>query len=248
MVRRISILLGALAALTVGPSVAGESRQVSGVVELFTSQGCNSCPPADRVLLDLANEGEVLALGYHVDYWDYLGWKDTLGSPDYTERQYGYARTFSERSVYTPQAVLNGRLHVNGGNRPAIDRNLDELSATGPLLPVKVTMEEAGDRVVISADAGDATGVGDAHLVVVYYDRARDVKIDRGENRGKTITYANIVTGIQTAGMWHGSAVRFELPKSEMTKRGDGGCAVLLQVVDKNGAPGAILGAALLEH
>lgn len=235
-------------ALIAGPATASESRQVGGVVELFTSQGCNSCPPADRVLLDLAKEGKVIALGYHVDYWDYLGWKDTLGSPDFTERQHGYARTFAERSVYTPQAVINGRLHVNGGNRPAIDRQLDELSADGPLLPIRVTMEEADDSVVVSAEAGDVAGFDNAHLVVVYFDRARQVKIERGENRGKTITYANIVTGVQTAGMWHGEPVRFELPKSEMARRGDGGCAVLLQVVDDNGAPGAILGAALLEH
>lgn len=237
-----------LATVTVGPALAEQGRQVSGVVELFTSQGCHSCPPADKVLADLANEGEVIALGYHVDYWDYLGWKDTLGSAEYTERQYGYARTFTERSVYTPQAVVNGRLHLNGADRRAIDSHIRRMAPDGKGLPIEINVEETADSLVIQAGYGNAAELGDAHLVLVYFDQAKDVKIDRGENRGKTITYANIVTGIQTAGMWHGDAVRFELPMSEISKRGNGGCAVLLQVVGKDGSPGAILGAALLEH
>ncbi len=248
MIRQFLISAAFAAIAIAGPAEAGKARQVSGVVELFTSQGCHSCPPADKVLADLAREGEVIALGYHVDYWDYLGWKDTLGSPEYTERQYGYSRTFAERSVYTPQAVVNGRLHLNGGDRGSIDRNVQQMEASGKTLPIDIKVEESGDSLIIRADKGDAAELGDAHLVLVYFDKARDVKIDRGENRGKTITYANIVTGIQTAGMWHGDAVRYELPMSEISKHGDGGCAVLLQVVSKDGSPGAIIGASLLEH
>ena len=246
VIRLFLVSAAMTAAITAGAAQAGEARKVSGVVELFTSQGCNSCPPADKVLAELAGEGRVIALGYHVDYWDYLGWKDTLGSPDYTERQYGYSRTFAERSVYTPQAVVNGRLHVNGANKSQIEYQIEKQAAGGKALPVGIRVEEAGDSLIIYADAGSAGT--DAHLVLVYFDKARDVKIDRGENRGKTITYANIVTGLQTAGMWHGDAARFELPMSEIAKHGDGGCAVLLQVVGKDGSPGAILGAALLEH
>ncbi|MEX0345177.1 MAG: DUF1223 domain-containing protein [Rhizobiaceae bacterium] len=248
MIRQLLVSAALAAVVAVSPAEAGKARQVSGVVELFTSQGCHSCPPADRVLVDLANEGEVIALGYHVDYWDYLGWKDTLGSPEYTERQYGYSRTFAERSVYTPQAVINGRLHLNGGDRRSIDRNIQQMDASGEALPIKIDVEESGDSLIISADEGDVDALGDAHLVLVYFDKAKDVKIDRGENRGKTITYANIVTGLQTAGMWHGDAIRYELPMSEISKHGDGGCAVLLQVVSKDGSPGAIIGASLLEH
>ena len=236
-----------LAMIAGGPASAGQARSVSGVVELFTSQGCNSCPPADQVLADLAEEGEVIALGYHVDYWDYLGWKDTLGSAEYTKRQYGYARSFAERSVYTPQAVINGRLHLNGSDRGSIEANISRMSSSGQGLPVKISVEETNDSLFISAGEGDPT-LGDAHLVLIYFDQTKDVEIKRGENRGKTITYANIVTGIQTAGMWHGEEFRFELPMSEISKHGTGGCAVLLQVVSKDGSPGAILGAALLEH
>ncbi len=243
MIRQLIMSAAVLTAFAVGSVNAGEMRQVSGVVELFTSQGCSSCPPADRVLTELADEGEVIALGYHVDYWDYLGWKDTLGSAEYTARQYGYARTFKERSVYTPQAVVNGKLHLNGAARGKIDR---EISRIG--LPVDLSVSKVDERFVIQAGEGNAEVLGDAHLVLVFFDRARDVEIRRGENHGKTITYANIVTGIQTAGMWHGQATSFELPMSEIAKRGDGGCAVLLQVVSKDGSPGAILGAAMLEH
>ena len=101
---------------------AGDVKKPSGVVELFTSQGCSSCPPADAVLAELAEAGDVVALGYHVDYWDYLGWKDTLGSPENTARQYEYGKSFGDRSVYTPQAVINGRTHVNGAKREAVAR------------------------------------------------------------------------------------------------------------------------------
>ncbi len=248
MIRQFLVSAALAAIVAASPAEAGKARQVSGVVELFTSQGCHSCPPADKVLVDLADEGEVIALGYHVDYWDYLGWKDTLGSPEYTKRQYGYARTLGERSVYTPQAVVNGRAHLNGGDRRSIDRLISQMAPEGSGLPIKINVEEVGDGLVIEADKGDVNALGDAHLVLVYFDKAKDVKIDRGENRGKTITYANIVTGLQTAGMWHGDAIRYELPMSEISKHGDGGCAVLLQVVNKDGSPGAIIGASLLEH
>ena len=94
--------------------MAGEVKKPAGVVELFTSQGCSSCPPADEIFGELARKGDVIALAYHVDYWDYLGWQDTLATQDNTARQYDYAKTFGARSVYTPQAVINGRTHVNG--------------------------------------------------------------------------------------------------------------------------------------
>ncbi|MCX7303033.1 MAG: DUF1223 domain-containing protein [Hyphomicrobiales bacterium] len=175
-------MAAAAAVVSAVPCFAGDILKPKGVVELFTSQGCNSCPPADKVLAELAEKGEVVALGYHVDYWDYLGWKDTLATPENTERQHLYGKAFQERSVYTPQAVINGRLHVNGARREAV--------------------------------------------------------------RASPITYANPVTSVQTAGMWHGKATRFELPRSEVTKTG--GCAILLQAFSKLGLPGPILGAAVV--
>ena len=239
---RIWAIVAVMAVLVAVPAAAGEHKQVRGVVELFTSQGCNSCPPADKVLVDLVKEGDVVALGYHVDYWDYLGWKDTLGSAEFSQRQRDYAKTFGRGTVYTPQAVINGRTHMNGGSRRSIEQ---ALAATG--LKVEVSAEKTDNSLVIKA--GDGGGnLGDAHLVLVYFDETKNVKIERGENRGRTITYANIVTGLQTAGMWHGDPVRYELPISEIKKRGSGGCAILLQVVGPGGQPGAILGATILNN
>ncbi|MBN9219648.1 MAG: thioredoxin family protein [Mesorhizobium sp.] len=214
-----------------------------GVVELFTSQGCSSCPPADAFFAELADRQDIVALSYHVDYWDYLGWKDTLSRKENTERQYDYMRAFGSRSVYTPQAVINGRVHVNGANRAEVDGALIRMARSGEGMHVPVKVSRTSDRVII--DAGDAgAGPNDAHVIIVYFDKPQTVKIAQGENSGRKMTYWNAVTGIQTAGMWHGKAQRYELPMTEITKKG--GCAVLLQSVGKDGMPGPILGAAFI--
>jgi hypothetical protein len=230
-----------LAGLAAIPGVAGEIRKPAGVVELFTSQGCSSCPPADAIFAEMAKKGDVVALAYHVDYWDYLGWQDTLASPDNTARQYDYAKSFGARSVYTPQAVVNGRTHVNGSSRAEIS---GALSKFGEGLSVDIKVMRAGGSIVI--DAGEGAGDEQGRVVLVYFDPARPVAIERGENRGKTVTYWNAVTAIQTAGMWHGAAARYEFPASEVARKGTGGCAVLLQATGANGLPGPILGAALI--
>jgi hypothetical protein len=225
-------------------AAAGEVKKPAGVVELFTSQGCSSCPPADAILGELAKQGDVIALAYHVDYWDYLGWQDTLATPDNTARQYDYAKTFGARSVYTPQAVINGRTHVKGSNRADISSTLGGFARSGKGLTVDLKVMRAGDSVVV--DAGEGADQQKGQIVLVYYDPATPVTIERGENSGTTVTYWNSVTGIQTAGVWHGAAQRYEFPASEITKRGTGGCAVLLQSTGEDGLPGPILGAALI--
>ncbi len=235
----------AFLAIQAVPALAGDVGQPVGVVELFTSQGCSSCPPADSVLADLARSGDVVALAYHVDYWDYLGWKDTLGRPENTARQYDYGKFFGSRSVYTPQAVINGRTHVNGAKRAAVEAALSKMRTSGNGLTVDIDITRAGDSIMIDAD-GAPGGTGKAHLVLVYFDATRPVVIERGENKGRTIRYANPVTGVQTVGMWHGKPIRFEFPQSEVAKKG--GCAVLLQKVSKDGLPGPILGAALIRR
>lgn len=243
---RMAAMLFAAWSATAALAAAGDIGEPEGVVELFTSQGCNSCPPADAVLEDLTRSGKLVTLGYHVDYWDYLGWKDTLASSDNTERQKSYARSFGIRSVYTPQAVLNGRAHVNGAKRKSVVESLDAMRGKGQGLTVRLKVTRVEDSVMIDAE-GSESGVGNAHLVLVYFDAMRAVEIERGENKGQSINYVNPVTDIQTAGMWHGKAVRFELPSSEIEKK-KGGCAVLLQVVSKDGLPGPILGAAIISR
>ena len=242
MNRRL-VLAAAAALICVVPAFAGDILKPKGVVELFTSQGCSACPPADEVLSELAQKGDVVALGYHVDYWDYLGWKDTLGRPENTKRQKLYGKAFGKREVYTPQAVINGRTHVNGAKREAVAGALTEMENNGAGLSVQINVTRTGESVTIDAAAAPG-GKGDAHLVLVHFDPLKPVTIERGENKGKTIAYANPVTSVQTAGMWHGKAARFELPRSEVNK--DGGCAILLQQVSKQGLPGPILGAAVV--
>lgn len=242
-IRLAAVLVAVVAA---GRAFAGDvANRPLGVVELFTSQGCNSCPKADAVFADMAREGEVVALAYHVDYWDYLGWRDTLGSADNTQRQRDYARMFGDRSVYTPQAVVNGRRHLNGSSRPAIDAALGEMSRQGKGMSVDVAIERMGDTVLITVGQA-AQSAGRANVKLVYFDPARPVEITRGENQGSTITYWNAVTGFQTAGVWTGQPARFEMPASEIDRRGGGGCAVLLQKFSPSGVPGPIIGAAVL--
>jgi len=232
-----------LIAVSILPLAAAQAQDTSapkGVVELFTSQGCNSCPPADAVLGALVSRGDLLALSYHVDYWNYLGWADTLASKQNTGRQYGYAATMSRSNVYTPQAVLNGRTDVNGADRNAIETGLKTLESAGQGLAVPVQASVKGKEMDISVGAGKGSG----DVVIAYFKRKQTVPITRGENSGKTITYLNSVTEVETVGMWKGEALQLKLPVSVMDMRDYDGCAVLLQQTGPNGEPGPILGAA----
>ena len=247
MESRAGLRLAFALAASVVTSVAaadGADRPL-GVVELFTSQGCSSCPPADRFLSELVQSGEVVALAYHVDYWDYLGWRDTLATPENTQRQNDYRQAFEARAVYTPQAVINGRTHLSGADRNAVREALDGMAKSGKGMAVSLSVKKAGDRLVI--DVGAANGpTEEAHVVLVYFRPASLVSIARGENSGSAITYWNAVSSVQTAGMWNGKPARFELPIKEVSKKGLGGCAVLLQTTAGDGLPGPIIGAALL--
>ena len=235
-----SALLLAAAVFMSASARAEDVRSPAGVVELFTSQGCSSCPPADAVLAKLVHRGDLLALSYHVDYWNYLGWADTLASKQNTGRQYGYAATMSRSNVYTPQAVLNGRTDVNGASMDAIQGGLKSLDAAGQGLSVPVKASVNGKEMDISVGAGQGSG----DVVIAYFKRKQSVPITRGENAGKTITYLNSVTDVETVGMWKGEALSLKIPMSVMDGREYDGCAVLLQKTGPNGEPGPILGAA----
>jgi len=222
---------------------ADDVKRPRGVVELFTSQGCNSCPKADKLFTEMAQRDDIVALSYHVTYWDYLGWRDTLASKENTDRQYAYMRSLGAGSVYTPQVVVNGQIHVNGANKAAIDESLDE-SPEGEL-PVDITVSKSGDSIVIEAEASPTASSEKAHLVLVHYEPPKEISIARGENNGRKVTYWNAVTEMQTAGMWTGKKQRYELPASEVTRNKEGS-AVLLQSVAKDGGPGPIIGAAII--
>lgn len=218
------------------------------VVELFTSQGCSSCPPADKVVGDLVAEGEVLALTLPVDYWDYLGWRDTLGKPEHSERQRAYAKGRRDRNVYTPQAVVNGQVHVVGSRRARIDNSIaklqDESSDASSSLPLDVTLVKSSEALTISVDGSSEAGKNTT-IWLVFYDDEHTVNINRGENRGQKVTYHNVVRDMRPIGMWKGTKTEMVLPLSELSKSGYDNCAVIVQSTI-NGNPGAILGAATL--
>lgn len=219
-----------------------EEGRFKGVVELFTSQGCSSCPPADRVLGELAMEGDVVALAYHVDYWNYLGWRDTFSTPDSTERQYSYARTLGRKSVYTPQAIVNGRDHLNGSDKSGIEAKMAAYENAGRGLTVDVEAQQFDDEIRIKVGAG----AGKANIVMVYFRRENTVDVKRGENRGRELTYWHSVNDIQTVAMWDGEEMELVLPRSLMAAKGHDGCAILLQVMKADGTPGPIIGADML--
>lgn len=241
----LAVAAGLAAANAPAASAGPSGAPALGVVELFTSEGCSSCPPADIALDRLAGRGDVIALGYHVDYWDYLGWTDTLGSKANSARQYDYARGLKRRGVYTPQAVVNGRAHTNGAHYDEISGMLDRDAAAGRGLTVGLSMTDMGDRLRVTAD-GAAVEAKSVHMILVYFRGRTDVVIQRGENAGKTISYVNAVVDYQTIGMWEGKPMSVDIPHSELAAKHADGCAVLLQETTGDGAPGAIIGAAIL--
>jgi hypothetical protein len=211
------------------------------VVELFTSQGCSSCPPADRVLNELSREPDLVALSLPVDYWDYLGWKDTLASPAFSARQRAYAAARGDQQVFTPQMVINGTAFCIGSDRAKLGDSIARAARGRDTLPVPITVGEEGSNVAISVGRADAMPSGEVWLFPVA--KTRQVSIGRGENRGRSIAYANVVRGMTRVGSWSGSPARFEVPLSIARGNGADSYVILLQS-GEIGKPGLILGAA----
>lgn len=196
-------LLALVTAMFVGmAATASQAQDTPVVVELFTSQGCSSCPPADEMLARLGQRDNVIALALHVDYWDYIGWKDKFAHAAFTKRQKGYARSFGNRSIYTPQMVVNGAADVVGNRPMDVTDAVQAHAAKG--LPVKLTLKRSGDRLTITAPA--ASGLSDADVILVRYTPSANVQIPRGENAGKTLSYSHIVTEWSDIGDWNGRA------------------------------------------
>ncbi|MFD1327738.1 DUF1223 domain-containing protein [Mycoplana ramosa] len=236
--------LSCLLAVSAAATAAVADDKPKGVVELFTSQGCSSCPKADKALETLIREGDVVALAYHVDYWNYLGWTDTMSSKENTERQYSYARMFGRGSVYTPQAVINGREHVNGGDLTQIRNQLESLSTQGRGLSVDVSVIIVQDEMRIRIGSGQ----GKANVIIAYFDGEQAVDIEDGENRGRRVDYWHAVTNIETVGMWEGKETSLVLPANLLNRKGNGGCAILLQRMNTADTPGAIVGAFVMTN
>ncbi|MCL3882795.1 DUF1223 domain-containing protein [Marivita sp. GX14005] len=194
-------ILAAMMALTLGMGGAQlRAGDTPVVVELFTSQGCSSCPSADEMLAHLGAKENVIALALHVDYWDYIGWKDKFAHSAFTKRQKGYARAFGNRSIYTPQMVVNGTADVVG-NRPLEVADLVQAQAERGL-PVSLDLTRSGGALSVAAPANG--GLPDADVFVLRYIPSQTVDIPRGENAGKSITYTHIVTEWHDIGDWNG--------------------------------------------
>lgn len=224
------------------PVLAADSARVA-VVELFTSQGCSSCPPADKILGEISNDPNVLALSMNVDYWDYLGWKDTLGSPEHSSRQRNYAIRRGDGRVYTPQMVIAGGNHVVGSYGGRVRNEIRSVLAKPESAFVPVTVMPGEQEVTIEVgDAGAAVSAKDATIWLLLVSRKVEQKIKRGENRGRKIVYHNVVRKMLPAGMWHGKTMKISLPKSGLMANGVEDCVAVLQV----DGTGPIIGASRL--
>jgi hypothetical protein len=187
-------------AKSLGLDLPGMGQPV--VIELFTSQGCSSCPPADDLLTQIAARPGVIALSLHVDYWDYLGWKDQFAQPIFTERQKSYARAAGERTIYTPQMIVGGQSTLVGSHPDELNAIIEQQEA----LPetVKLTLTPQGNgRVLIEASANPPL-TDEAVVQIVRYRPQAEVSIERGENAGRTAIYTNVVTNWQAVADWDG--------------------------------------------
>jgi hypothetical protein len=212
------------------------------VLELFTSQGCSSCPPADRLLGEFANDNSIIALSLPIDIWDYLGWKDTLALAGHSARQRAYAELRGDRQVYTPQLVVNGGVHVLGSDRDAIERAIAQTRRNPAVMTLPVLVSADGsDLTVAIKGAPDGEPGGEVWLCPL--STAVAVAIGRGENRGSTVTYRNVVRSWRKLGNFAGSDSSWTVPLAQIEKDNIDGVAVLVQQGTRE-KPGVILGGA----
>ncbi len=217
-----------LAGLMVGLAVPAFAQTRPVVVELYSSQGCNSCPPADELLGMLAERSDVIALSLHVDYWDYLGWIDELALPLNTKRQRAYARALGERTIYTPQMIVQGQASIVGTHKRELERQIRALQADSELVNLSADRDAGTVTVSLSPVAGPAPA---SVIYCVEYSPLETVDIERGENAGKRIDYANVVSSWTKLGDWNG--------RGPMTFSGHlvGGMPVVVIVQQKGNGP-----------
>lgn len=225
------------------PSVrADDIRETPSVVlELFTSQGCPNSPPADALFSRLAGRRDVIALAYHVNYWDYVGWKDTFAKPESTDLQRDYSQLLGNRGLYTPQLVIDGTTDAVGSDQSAIDR---AIASSRLDRSVDLTVADGAFTVKIAADPGASS----ATVWLVTFRTRASVAIERGDNQGKTLEYANIVTERRAVAMLEtGEGVFLKFPLADVLDGTDTGAAILVQE-DRDGLPGQIRGAASFQR
>ncbi len=222
------IVLSLATALLLPAPAGAEEPRSPPVVELFTSQGCSSCPPADALLGELAARKDVIALSLHVDYWDYIGWRDPFASPEMTARQRSYARHLGSATVYTPQMVIDGRAEVIGSRRAEVLAAL-EAAASRPQ-PLSLSIEDR--RLLLSRGTAPPKG---AELWLVGFDQSKETAIERGENAGRRLVYHNVAHSWRSLGTWRGEAM--ELPLDLSAERAAGRSGVVVLVQEGDGGP-----------
>ena len=237
---RVAVLAALVCVTATADRAQAEPR---AVVELFTSQGCSSCPPADRLLGELSRDQSIITMSLPIDYWDYIGWQDTLALPEHTKRQWAYARALGERGVSTPQAIVNGDIQVLGSDRAAIEQaiELTRKSGNGPALPVTISV--ADGQINVATARAETASPGEVWLCSL--SKAIPVIIDRGENHGRTITYYNVVRGWRKLGPWTGTPGAWTVPVKDITRAGVDEVAVVVQAGNAEN-PGSMLGAAIV--
>ena len=241
MKRRLVALPLALAASAMLTSAIA-SAEPRAVIELFTSQGCSSCPPADKLAGELARDPSLVVMSLPIDYWDYLGWKDTLAIPGHTNRQRAYSKSRGDREVYTPQVVVNGVAHVLGSDKSAIDSAIAKTRKQPGMLSLPIALSVAGDQISVTVPAGKDATKGEIWLCPIT--KTVPVTIGRGENSGNTITYYNVVRRWVKLGDWTGAARTFKVPLNDVTAAGGDAFAVVVQAGSKE-TPGGMLGASV---
>jgi hypothetical protein len=223
------------AALLAGRAAAREMSSGPWAIELFSSQGCSSCPPADRLLGVLARRPDIVALSFHVDYWDYIGWKDRFATRATTERQRVYARVLKQRYVYTPEIVVDGTAHDPGINQTSIDALLAKAARRSPKRATPQLDCPPGGALTIRL-APFKLPNGPADIVLAVYDRRHSTPVHAGENDGRTIENFNVVRQFEQISRWDGSDAHWEVSADRF--KPDQGLAVLVQCADQ----GPILG------
>jgi hypothetical protein len=219
---RLTTTILAAAIATAGSTTKAEPPTI---IELYTSLGCNSCPPADALLAELAQREDVVALSLHVDYWDYLGWADPFAAPEHARRQKKLAKLRGERMVYTPQMVIDGRVAVVGSDHAGVAAAV--ALAQGHAHAAEVSFAAEGEEVVARIDAPEPVEV---ELTYMIYDHPREVTVRGGENEGLSISYVNVVRGMMPLGAWSGRQGEWRLPLPSDAK----GAVLILQ--DRSGA------------
>jgi len=239
--RRVALSFAVIASAMMASAMAS-AEPPRAVIELFTSQGCSSCPPADELAGELAQDPSLVVLSLAIDYWDYLGWKDTLALPGHANRQRAYSKVRGDREVYTPQAVVNGVTHVLGSDKSAIENAVTQTHKQPGVLALPVNISLTGDQILVAVPATNDTTKGEIWLCPIT--KNVPVEIGRGENHGHTLTYHNVVRRWVKLGEWTGAARTFKVPVSDLTGVDADAVAVVVQAGTKE-APAGMLGAAV---